>query len=184
MNQKLLIIPLVAALGLIAWDYHDQRPKRLAAIAEQQTANQTLEADLSTALKAKKEIEVVRKKISKIRAKTQPLMKKLPQKHQAGALLEQITAIARDLGMRFDAVTPKGMTKRTFKARGGGKVSFQELQLDLDLLSTFPELGKYLDSLEKLPRLVDVSGLKLEKKAVNQPLKISMHIKTYIYGGK
>ena len=111
-------------------------------------------------------------------------MKQLPKRHQAGALLKQITEIARDKGLRFDAVTPKDAKKRTFKAKSGGKVSFEELQLDLELLTTFPELGKYLESLEKIPRLVDVSALKLEKKKPTDPLAISMHVKTYIYGGK
>ena len=183
MNQK-LIIALVIALAIVGYDYKENRPKRLSAIYQQQTTNQTLRDDLATALDAKKKIKAVESKIKKTKTQIEKLMKQLPKKHQAGALLEQITVIAKDKGLRFDAVNPKGSAKKTFKAKGGGKVSYQEVQLDLDLISTFPELGKYLESLEKLPRLVDVSGMKLEKKSVSQPLKISMHVKTYIYGGK
>jgi Tfp pilus assembly protein PilO len=186
MNKVIAIVTLLAII-LVGYDYYSIRPGLNNYISSQRQTNLQLESDLETALKAKSEIEMVRKEISNLKSKTAMLLEKLPQKKEAGTLLEQITKISTGKGFSIEKVTP-GLSKK-HKAKittdkNSGEVNYTEMQIKMEIISTFKELGKYLESVERLPRLVDITGFKTAPLDAGNRLITSMNVKTYVYGGK
>ncbi len=187
MNLKVLPI-LIISIALVGYDFYDQRPKRLGGITSQQTSNQTLVSDLATAKEAQSKIGKVKEDIKNTELQVSELLERLPKKSQAGALLEQITTISANKNIRFESVTPTSTTPKTanvvIQPGGvGGKVSYEEMGVSLELTTGFTDLGKYLENLEQVPRLIDVVGLMLKSTSPGKPLNVKMNIKTYIYGG-
>ncbi|MBU1108898.1 MAG: type 4a pilus biogenesis protein PilO [Candidatus Riflebacteria bacterium] len=185
--NRLIAAAAIISIILVGYDYFQIKPGRNAAIYAQRDANTKLQADLDTALKAKSEIEAVSSEIEELKKQTAELLQKLPQKEEAGTLLEQITKITTGKGFSMEKVTPGAtrLAEATIKAdNDSGKVVYTEIEINIEMQSTFKELGKYLESIEQLPRLVDVTGFKSKPLDEGNRLVSQMNVKTYVYGGE
>lgn len=186
MNNKLIFLFLLT-IGLVGYDYHQNQPARVAAWTAQENLNLALRGDLDTALQARDKVSALKAEIEQTNQLINQLLTRLPMRSEAGALLEQITTVKK--GLRFESVTPKEITSKTVNVKISqppitGTVTYEQMELALDLLATFREFGKYLDNLEKIPRLIDVIGLKIISFGSGKPMSVKMSVKTYIYGGK
>ena len=185
--NRLLAIATIVSIMLVGYDYVKIRPTRNAMIFTQREANAKLQADLTTALKAKSEIEVVSSEINVLKGQTAELLTTLPQKQEAGILLEQITRISTGKGFSMEKVTPGATRQAEVVVKVGeesGKIVCTEIEINIEMLSTFKELGKYLENIEMLPRLVDVTGFKTVPLDEGNRLVSQMNVKTYVYGGE
>lgn len=186
MIQKLLAV-FVLVVGLVGYDYFRVQPGRNVEIARQTQTNHTLGLDLETARQSRDKVIALKKEINQTTEVIQQLLTRLPRRSEAGALLEQITANP-GRGMRFESVIPKGINRKTVNVAlthppVKGTVTYEELELGVELLTTFRNLGRYLERLEQIPRLVEVVGLKVSGTGIGKPLAVKMSVKTYIYGG-
>lgn len=186
MNGKLIVLFLLA-VGLVAYDATQNQPHRVAAMNNQENANNLLRNDLAQAIQARDKVMALKQEIEETNALITKLLTRLPMRSEAGALLEQITTVNK--GLRFESVTPKGIVSKTVNVKISnppinGTVTYEQMELGMEMLATFRELGKYLDNLEKIPRLVEVMGLKISSFGAGKPMTVKMSVKTYIYGGK
>ncbi|EKD81181.1 MAG: hypothetical protein ACD_39C01925G0002 [uncultured bacterium] len=185
--NRLIAIATIASIILVGYDYFQIRPTRLGTIFSQQDTNAKLQADLDTALKAKNEIDAVSSEIEELKKQTAELLQKLPQKQEAGILLEQITRISTGKGFSMEKVTPGATRQVEVAVKAGeenGKIVCTEIEINIEMLSTFKELGKYLENIEMLPRLVDVTGFRTTPLDAGNRLVSLMNVKTYVYGGE
>ena len=187
MNEKLVVLLILSILGVYG-DYtfnHQGRMGRLASLEEQ---NEALKKDLQTALEAESKIEDLKAEIAKTKILSEELVKQLPKRSEAGALLGQITTTSATKGMRFDAVTPAALAARSLgiklKANDPvAQVKYEEMELSLTLRTSFREFGAYLERLENIPRLIDVDSFQVSAPQKPGPLSIRMRVKTYVYSG-
>ncbi len=185
--NRLIALATIVALILVGYDYFKVRPARNQSIVELQSANEKLNSDLATAKKCRSEIASVTSEIEELKTQTAQLLTKLPQKQEAGALLEQITKVSTGRGFSMEKVTPGAIRAAEVNIKAGedsGKVTYTEIEINIELLSTFKELGKYLESIESLSRLVEVTGFTTTPLDEGNRLVSSMNIKTYVYGGE
>lgn len=187
MNQKLIVI-LIISLAVVGYDYYNNHPARMIRAASQEQANETLNKDLQTALEAKSKIAILKADIAKTQALSDELVKQLPKRSEAGALLGQITTTLATKRMRFESVTPAALVSKSVGIRlkasdPVAQVKYEEMELSLELYTSYRELGAYLEGLEKISRLVDVDGLLVTVPLKPGPLAIKMRVKTYMYGG-
>ena len=185
--NKIIALATIVAIVLVGYDYFQIRPGRQQSIFVQSEANVKLKSDLETALKARGEIEAVTQEIEELKKQTAGLLQQLPQKQEAGTLLEHITKVSTGKGFSMEKVTPGATRMAELSIKAGedtGKVAYTEIEINIEMLSTFKELGKYLESIEQLPRLVDVTGFKTFPYDAGNRLITLMNVKTYVYGGE
>lgn len=184
---KHLLVVFVVVVGLVGYDFTKVQPGRNAGIAKQTQTNHALGVDLETARQSRDKVIALKKEINQTTEVIQQLLTRLPRRSEAGALLEQITANP-GRGMRFESVIPRGINRKSVNVAlthppVKGTVTYEELELGLELITTFRHLGKYLERLEQIPRLIEVVGLKISSPGAGKPLAVKMSVKTYIYGG-
>ncbi|MBP7635476.1 type 4a pilus biogenesis protein PilO [Candidatus Ozemobacteraceae bacterium] len=188
MNQQIVIVLLVISLALVGYDWqYNQTPRQIAVAAQEQT-NEKLRQDLNTALDAKAKIATLQAEIKKTQTLSAELSKQLPKRSEAGALLEQITTTSVTKRMRIDSVTPAALVAKSVGIRLApndpvAQVKYEEMELSLEMHTFYRDLGAYLETLEKIPRLIDVDGLQVTAPVKPGPLGIKMRVKTYICGG-
>jgi len=188
MNEKIVALILLI-IGILGYDYYTNYPFRQRMLYSQMQTNSQLKNDLATAKNAQSEIDKLKEEVQKTQSQVDQLLERLPKKHQVGALLEQITSIGSNKGIRFEAVSPTSSLSKVHQVKVpktgiAGKINYEEMQMKMELTAFFQEFGMYLESLEQIPRLVDVVGLQMKASSPYKPLNIKMNVKTYVYGGK
>ena len=186
MKNKLIVLFLLA-IGLVGYDWYYNQPSRRAKMNAQDETNNALRADLATAIQARDKVGGLKQDIEQTNRTINQFLNRLPMRSEAGALLEQITTVKK--GIRFESITPGEIVSKTIKVKisqppVSGTVTYEQLELALNMIATFRELGKYLDNIEKIPRLVEVVGLKMTSSGAGKPMTVKMTVKTYIYGGR
>jgi type IV pilus assembly protein PilO len=84
---------------------------------------------------------------------------KLPPTSKIAEVLEQVTVIAQKQGL-------KSKTFRTLKQKNSS--GYIEQPLRMELVGNFSSFYSFLLDLEKLPRIIKIRELKLDKKEINE----------------
>ena len=84
---------------------------------------------------------------------------KLPPTSQIHEVLEQVTVIAQKQGL-------KSKTFRTLRQKNNS--GYIEQPLRMELVGNFSSFYSFLLELEKLPRIIKIRELKLDKKVINE----------------
>ena len=84
---------------------------------------------------------------------------KLPPTSQIHEVLEQVTVIAQKQGL-------KSKTFRTLRQKNNS--GYVEQPLRMELVGNFSSFYSFLLELEKLPRIIKIRELKLDKKVINE----------------
>ena len=84
---------------------------------------------------------------------------KLPPTSQIHEVLEQVTVIAQKQGL-------KSKTFRTLRQKNNS--GYVEQPLRMELVGNFSSFYSFLLELEKLPRIIKIRELKLDKKTINE----------------
>ncbi|RCK80082.1 MAG: hypothetical protein OZSIB_3586 [Candidatus Ozemobacter sibiricus] len=184
---RYLIVGLLIVCALVWYDYSQVHPGRTAAILAQTQANQQLQADLETARRVQDQVISLKKDLAETARQMKELAARLPRRSEAGTLLEQLTT-TKGPGMRFEAVTPKPPARKTVNVELSnppvkGTVTYEEQEVHLEILTTFRHIGRYLATLEQLPNLIEVTGLRLSTPAPGKPLGVTLIVKIFVYGG-
>ncbi|MBF0501925.1 MAG: type 4a pilus biogenesis protein PilO [Candidatus Riflebacteria bacterium] len=191
MRNTVIIIVLICAIIFI--DYTQYRPARLDVIHSQIAAIAALENDIGIAEAAQAKIATVKTDIEKLQISIAQRSRRFPQKSQAGELLDQVTTFAINQGLKIDSYKPSGPTPKNVNITtsdgkiGTDSVNYEEMQVSIAFNTSFKSLGEYLDGLEKIPLLIEISGLDLKTAEAHidpkSSLIVLMDAKTYIYGG-
>jgi Tfp pilus assembly protein PilO len=96
---------------------------------------------------------------------------KLPDNQDLGYLLSSLTSLAKEPGVDFFRISCGDV-------KGG--MEFSEIPVDINLSCRFLELGKYLEGLEKLDRLVNVKSFEIDLDQENIP-KVKAKIKASVF---
>jgi len=135
--EKLILVGIGAVIIVVALFYFIFAPtlgriKELKSkIAEQYEKIKSTENDIENFPKLKADF-------SKLETKMKLYMQEMPQP-TPDWLLDKLNSIAGGLGISFDKIEPKGVTK-------SGKYSLQEV--NLGLITDYHSLGKFINQLE------------------------------------
>lgn len=184
---KYSLIPLIIVIGLIWYDYSTERPKRLSAINSQKQTNENLRSDLEQALQLRNQVFKMKQDMAEIERQMKDLSALLPTRSEAGILLEQLTNLPTE-GLRIESITPKASNRKTVNVElknppVTGSISYEEFEMGIEMLTTFRNLGKYLENIEKIPRIISITGLRMSVPSLGRPMAVSMIVKTFVLGG-
>jgi type IV pilus assembly protein PilO len=150
--RKIVFFVLLLGVPFLAYQYMIKPANKL--LAEQNARVQTKMAKLAEIEKATATAENLTKQLEELQDAIGFFESKLPPKSKIHKVLEQVTIIAQKQGLK-----PK--TIRTLKKKNNSGYIEQPLKMELE--GNFNAFYSFLLELEKLPRIMKIRELKLEK---------------------
>lgn len=150
--RKIVFFVLLLGVPFLAYQYMIKPANKL--LAEQNARVQTKIAKLAEIEKATATAENLTKQLEELQDAIGFFESKLPPKSKIHKVLEQVTVIAQKQGLK-----PK--TIRTLKKKNNSGYIEQPLKMELE--GNFNAFYSFLLELEKLPRIMKIRELKLEK---------------------
>jgi Tfp pilus assembly protein PilO len=103
-------------------------------------------------------------------------LKQLPNTHEVAGLLDDISFIATDNGLKLNRINWEPELKHEFST---------ELPMRIEVVGTYHEIGKFTADMAALPRIVILDSFTLgQSKDAGDLISMSMLAKTYKYNGK
>lgn len=103
-------------------------------------------------------------------------LKQLPNTHEVAGLLDDISFIATDNGLKLNRINWEPEIKHEFST---------ELPMRIEVVGTYHEIGKFTADMAALPRIVILESFTLgQGKEQDDMIAMSMLAKTYKYNGK
>ncbi len=150
--RKIVFFVLLLGVPFLAYQYMIKPANKL--LAEQNARVQTKIAKLAEIEKATSTAENLTKQLEELQDAIGFFESKLPPKSKIHKVLEQVTVIAQKQGLE-----PKMI--RTLKKENNSGYIEQPLKMELE--GNFNAFYSFLLELEKLPRIMKIRELKLEK---------------------
>ncbi|MEJ2096506.1 MAG: type 4a pilus biogenesis protein PilO [Deltaproteobacteria bacterium] len=149
--QRILIYASLIILLVGGFTYFAYLPKHKQIISLEKSYKQ-LSAKLEKAKRNAKELNAYRTKMKAAEAQFNIVMKALPEKQEIPALLDGIAMAARDTGLEIMQFQPKNEVVKEFYA---------EVPLAMQLVGNYHNVAVFFDKIANLPRLVNVSEIRL-----------------------
>jgi len=103
-----------------------------------------------------KELQKMKMETVELQAKLDMLKAALPLKKETDQIFRAVQLQAGTSGLRVSRVAPKATVDHEV---------YTEYPIDLEVTGTYHNVGLFLDKIRQLPRIVNISGLKLTGKA-------------------
>lgn len=103
-------------------------------------------------------------------------LKQLSNTHEVAGLLDDISFIATDNGLKLNRINWEPEIKHEFST---------ELPMRIEVVGTYNQIGKFTADMAALPRIVILESFNLgQSKGEDELIAMSMLAKTYKYNGK
>jgi type IV pilus assembly protein PilO len=152
--RKAVFSALLFGLAVVGYQYMIKPAN--SHLAEAKGRLETKLTQFSKFGKAATAAEGLTKQLEELEEAIKFFESKLPPKSQVHVVLEQVTVIAQKQGLK-----PK--TIRTLKKKDNS--GYIEQPLEMELVGNFSSFYSFLLELEKLPRIMKIRELKLDKQA-------------------
>jgi type IV pilus assembly protein PilO len=150
----------VLALGAAgAFIYLYEMPAR-AEMKVQEAELATIQGRLEKGRETARRLPEFKRQVEENRLELDRLRGRLPEEKDAADLLRRIEGLARQSGLTIRAFKPQPVANKGMHA---------EWPISLELEGTYHNLGSFLDSVSKLPRLINVSKIDIKTRAKQEP---------------
>jgi type IV pilus assembly protein PilO len=167
--QRVLIYVSTIVILVGAFVYFAYLPKHKQIGALDKT-HKELSAKLEKAKNNARQLNAYRTKMKTAEAQFNIVMKALPEKEEIPALLDGISMAARDAGLEIIQFQPKSEVIKEFYA---------EVPLALQVSGNYHNISVFFDKISNLPRIVNVSAIKLIPQKEESKLTTTCEAVTY-----
>lgn len=168
MWAKAAAVAVIAVTLVVLYVFLGWRPLQdEIAQAEQRVQQEQLRYERNQRLA--RNLPEKRRQYEQLKKQLQVALAMLPKRSQIPELLEQMSWTARNAGIEFYEFQPQGEVARKIYA---------EVPVSLKMIGTFRQLMAFLKNVGELPRIVNVSGLQIQKRTGSQ-LSINGRAVTY-----
>lgn len=136
-------------LGLFWYQYLTPMNEDITAKEAQVT---TLNQEIAKSNDQKKVFEQFKKEAEELQRKLDSLKSVLPQAKETDQILRQVQQAAGNSVLRILRVAPRAVVDREV---------YSEWPIEMDLTGTYHNVGLFLDKIRQLPRIVNISGMRL-----------------------
>jgi type IV pilus assembly protein PilO len=147
----------IAAAG--AFYYFYEAPERVK-IAAQAAELATIQATIEQGLTAARQLPEFRRKVDEQRAQLDARRATLPEEKDVAELLRGIQTLAVRSSLTIRAFKPQPVATKEMHV---------EWPIGLELEGTYHNLGSFLDSVSKFPRLINVGKIDIKTRAKQEP---------------
>jgi len=186
-KEKILLIFVIIAIAIWGFDrfyYTPQSRKILQFKEEIKAADQKMEQFLLLT----KGVETVEAEVTRLEGELKALSERTLKGEEFRVFLRHLARETNALPMKIISLTPQEeklpLPVGIDSSREGKKESafkYRKVTIQMVLHSNFTKLGTYLKEIEKLPFLVNVDSLQIERTEEVQPsLKVTMGLSMHI----
>ena len=161
----------IAAAG--AFYYYYEAPAR-EAMAVQQAELDTINATIEAGRAASRQLPEFQRKVEVLRAELDAQRSTLPEEKDVAELLRGIQTLARQSSLTIRAFKPQPVAAQEMHV---------EWPITLELEGTYHNLGAFLDSVSKYPRLINVGKIDIKvkpKQEVNETIAVTCTATTFV----
>jgi len=115
-----------------------------------------LQKTIVKTIQQQKELEKIKKEAIDLQAKLEMLKMILPLEKETDQIFRSVQMLAGTSGLTVSRVGPRPQIDHEV---------YTEYPIDLDVTGTYHNIGLFLDRIRQLPRIVNISGLRLQGRA-------------------
>jgi len=148
-------------LGLFWYQYLS--PMKVT-IVEKQTEVSKLQAQVAKSQEEERRFAQFKADSEKLEAQLETLKGILPQEKETDQILRQAQRAAETSELRIIRLGPRATIDHDV---------YTEWPIDMEIIGTYHNIGTFLDKIRLLPRIVNISGMKIQSRASGGPANIT-----------
>lgn len=178
-REKIILIALLAMLISFLYLKYILRP-HFTRVSGSFVAMKNIASKLKNAAREIARMPVYERDITAYEDKVNRYEKMLPAEQEIPALLEILSAMAKESGVKIVAITPVMPKENT----AGSNQAYQEIPILINARSGYHELGNFLASLENSDRFIKVVDISIRTNSL-APRRhdVELLVLTYILAG-
>jgi len=151
-SQRIPILGLLAlvVVGLYAYLFYLPARETLERLGAQQLE---LQRKLNEVRSVAANLPAFQTRLAELEVELKTALRQLPNSKELPGLLTDISSRGKNAGLEFKAFRPKDEIPRDFYA---------EVPIEIEFNGSFHDIARFFDDLSKLPRIVNVSDLRVE----------------------
>lgn len=178
-TQTLLLTVLVALIAAILYLYFLFVPQVIRVFGLTARAGK-ISSDLKSARVVIKDFEKLKNELKEQSQKVESYEKKLPAEQEIPALLENLSGMARDSGIKIIGIVPAMSYFKDDKSIKKSQI-YREIPILITAKSGYHELGHFLHNLENAGRFMKVADIDIKaNKTSPKKHDVEMMVCTYI----
>ncbi len=128
-----------------------------------------------------KGVESAEAEVTRLERELKALSERTLKGEEFRAFLRHLARESNSLQMKIISLTPQEEKLSLPEGKKESAFQYRKVTIQMVLHSTFPKLGSYLKEIEKLPFLVNVDSLQIERNEELSPfLKVTMGLSMHI----
>jgi type IV pilus assembly protein PilO len=152
---QVLLVAAICGIGLFAvWNWI-LSPLQAEVDGKKAQVSQ-LQGVVAKSEARQKELAKIKKETIELQARLETLKAILPLEKETDQILRAVRLQATASGLRVLRVAPRATVE---------KEAYTEFPFDLEVTGTYHTVGAFLDRIRQLPRIVNISGLRLQGRA-------------------
>ncbi len=165
-------------LGLVWYQFIDPMD---VEIAQKVTDLTTLQATIAKSIQQQKVLADFKKQTADLEVKLLELTAVLPLDKETDQIIRQVQQSAATSGLRILRVGPRPIIDHEV---------YTEWPIDMEVVGTYHNIGTFLDRIRQLPRIVNITGLKVQGRASEGDAAFSASVgaaytaTTFVYRGE
>jgi type IV pilus assembly protein PilO len=152
---QVLIVAVVCG-GLLAGVWYQFLTPIQADIETKLKQIDDLQKTIAKSLQQQKQLAQIKKEAIELQAQLEMLKMILPLEKETDQLLITLQEQATMSGLQVKRVSPRPAIDREV---------YMEWPIDLEVVGTYHNVGAFLDRIRQLPRIMNITGLKLQSRA-------------------
>lgn len=149
---RIAMIPLFVVLVVGGYGWFFYKPAAAArAVAEAEERD--LERKVSEVRAIVSNLSAFEEEITELEKHLKQALRQLPDSKELPGLLTDVSSLGKDAGLEFKAFRPRDEIAKDFYA---------EVPIEVEFSGDFHDIARFFDKVSKLPRIVNVSQLKME----------------------
>jgi Tfp pilus assembly protein PilO len=179
-REKILIIFVIIAIAIWAFDrfYYTPQSRKISKFKEEIKA---ADLKMDQFLLLTKGVETVEAEVTRLERELKALSERTLKGEEFRAFLRHLARESNSLQMKIISLTPQEEKLSLPEGKKESAFQYRKVTIQMVLHSTFPKLGSYLKEIEKLPFLVNVDSLQIERNEELSPfLKVTMGLSMHI----
>ena len=165
-----IVLMAVLAIAIGAGGYFYLIADSVSALEQIRTKENELKTQYEMKAALASNLEAYQKQMVELQGLLQAQLRQLPDKNEVAGLLDDISFIAMDNGLKLQRINWEPEVTHEFST---------ELPMKIEVTGNYSQLGKFAADIAALPRIVILDSFTIVRDEKNDQLAMSMLAKTY-----
>ncbi len=166
-----IVLVLLACAAISAGSYYLMIKDSVAMLEREQQTELDLKRKFETKALMVSNLEMHRAQLGELEHMLEDLLAQLPTRTEIARLLDDLTHIGQDNGLKFNSIAWQPVIEHEFSI---------EVPIKIDLSGTYEQLGNFTADVAALPRIVTLENFVVVHEQEDQ-LRVNLLAKTYRY---